>query len=367
MKNWKDRITKLIPYEAGEQITGSDVIKLNANENPYPPSPKVYEALTDFDYGTLKNYPSLGKNSLEKAVADYHGLKPENVLCGNSSDEVLALSFRAFFGEDHKSHDPVLFPDITYSFYPVWCEFYGISFKEIPLTESFEVNIDDYTDVPEDTENAGGIIIPNPNAPTGIGLDYEKTEKLLAAENQSSVVIVDEAYADFGDFTALPFIRKYDNLLITKTLSKSRSLAGLRVGYALGSEELINALGAAMHSFNAYPLSRLAIDLAEASIRDEKYFNDTIRKIKKTRESTAVELKSRGFKLTDSQANFMFISHENINAEDLYRYLFDKRILVRHFTKARINNYLRVTVGTDEEMEKFLYVIDEYMEDRNVI
>ena len=357
MSDWKDNLTKLVPYEAGEQLDGSDVIKLNANENPYPPSPEVEKILKDFNYEKLNKYPPLGTTVLDKAVTRHHGVGTENVICGNGSDEIFAMCYKAFFNSDK----PVLFPDITYSFYPVWCSFFDIKFKTVSVSREFGIDVDDYINA----EN-GGIIIPNPNAPTGIELGMESIEKLVK-RNTSSVVIIDEAYSDFGDASAVQLTKKYDNLLITKTMSKARSLAGQRVGYAVGSEELIKALGAAMYSFNGYPLSTISIMVAEASVRDQKYFYRTIDRIRDTREKTGDSLMKMGFRLTDSHTNFLFVTHEKIDASDLQKHLQKQKILVRHFDQDRIDDYLRVSVGTDEQMKKFLDEIRKYMEDKNVI
>lgn len=357
MNDWKANLTKLVPYEAGEQVEGDDVIKLNSNENPYPPSPSVDRALKNFDYNTLNKYPALGSSKLDAAIAEHHGVGIQNVLSGNSSDEVLAICFRAFFN----SKKPVFFPDITYSFYPVWCSYYNIPFKKIPLDDSFRISFRDYTL----TEN-GGVIIPNPNAPTGIEMNLQEIEKLVS-ENTSSVVLIDEAYADFGEVSAIELTKKYPNLVVTKTMSKSRSLAGLRVGYAIGSQELITALKAAMHSFNAYPLSSVAIDAATASFQDDQYFKETTKRIVSTRENTKTALKKMGFELSDSKTNFLFISHSRIDAYELYKYLFDKRIIVRYFDKDRISDYLRVSIGTEKEMKKFLDAVGEFVEGKDAI
>jgi histidinol-phosphate aminotransferase len=353
MSNWRDNLTKLVAYKAGSQLDDSNVIKLNANENPYPPSPEVNKALGDFGYENLKKYPVLNNSPLDQAIAEYYNVDKENVFSGNSSDEVLAMCFRAFFN----SSKPILFPDITYSFYPVWCDFYRLDYNIIPVSNSLNINVDDYIG-----KDNGGIIICNPNAPTGIALELNEIEKLIV-ENQSSIIIIDEAYADFGDETAVGLTKKYDNILITGTLSKSRSLAGLRVGYAVSSKVLIEALRTAMNSFNAYPISSLSIKLAEASMRDKVYFSKITRKIKDTREYVYESLQVMGFQVTDSKANFLFITHEKVNAESLYEYLLSKKILVRFFNKERIDNYLRVSIGTDDEMKVFLEEVKNYLED----
>lgn len=349
MNNWENNLTNLTPYTAGEQMEGEEVIKLNANENPYPPSPAVKKVLKEFDSEQLKIYPKRGDNILDRAVSKYHNVGVENVFCGNSSDEVLAISYKAFFNSDK----PILFPDITYSFYPVWCDFFGIEYKKIPLAEEFQINTKDY---PEDN---GGVIIPNPNAPTGIALSIDDIDNLLE-KNQGSVVIIDEAYVDFGDDSAIGLINKYENLLVVRTTSKSRSLAGLRVGYAVGSSKLIQALNTAMNSFNAYPISTLSMEIAKASLEDEEYFVSTNEKIKATRSRTAKALRDMGFICTDSKTNFLFVTHKEIDAEELYRYLYDNKILVRFFGGDKLKDYLRISVGTNFEMDQFLDAVSKY-------
>lgn len=356
MDNWKSNLTDLVPYEAGEQLEEKGVIKLNSNENPYPPSPAIEKALKNFKYEQLNKYPKRSKSALDIAISGYYNVSPENVFCGNSSDEVLAMCFKAFFN----SEKPILFPDITYSFYPVWCRFYDIDYNVVPLNQSFAIRTDDYK-----AEN-GGIIIPNPNAPTGIELHKDWVEQIVK-NNQNSIVVIDEAYADFADSSAVELTGKYENLLVVRTTSKSRSLAGLRVGYAIGSEILIRTLNAAMNSFNAYPISTLSMEVAKASFEDNNYFTNIIDKIKKTRQRTSDALKERGFILTNSKTNFLFIKHDKINAEQLYKYLLGHKILVRHFGGEKLNNYLRVSIGTDEEMAEFLKQVDEYMEANNAI
>lgn len=356
MKNWKNNLINLKAYEAGEQVQGEDVIKLNANENPYSPSPAVKKALDKFEYDHLKKYPDMNNSFLNKAIAGYYGVQPESIFTANSSDEVLGMSFRAFFNSEH----PILFPDITYSFYPVWSDFFNIKYDVVPLNKRLEINICDYN------RQNGGIIIPNPNAPTGLELSLNKIDELVK-NNQGSVVIIDEAYGDFGHTKAEKLIDKYENLLITKTTSKSRSLAGLRVGYAIGSKTLIDTLNTAMNSFNAYPLSTLSMALAKASFEDKSHFNETVSKIIATRDHITKELRKRGFILTDSKTNFLFITHNSINAFDLYKYLYNKKILVRYFNKKELEGYIRVSIGTDDQMNSFLKEVDNYMEEYHVI
>lgn len=354
MNNWENNLTDLMPYEAGEQIDDHGVIKLNANENPYPPSPAVEKALREFDYRKLKKYPKRGDNILSRAVSECYKVNTKNVFCANSSDEVLALSFKAFFN----SKRPILFPDITYTFYKVWCRFFDIDYKTIPLSEELQINIDDYYQ--KELNGNGGIIMPNPNAPTGIQLSIDEIDMLLS-KNQDSVVIIDEAYSDFGSQSAVKLVKKYENLLVVKTTSKSRSLAGLRVGYALGSEILINALNNAVNSFNAYPLSSLSMELAAASFYDTTYFNSTVEKIKETKSKVESELSKLGFVFTESSTNFLLVKHESISGEKLYKYLYDNKILVRYFgnSNERLRDYLRITIGTDNEMDQLIETIKE--------
>ncbi len=348
--SWKDNLLKIEPYVAGEQPDKTDFIKLNANENPYPPSPRVFEAIKGFDAGTLKKYPSANAVGLVKAIAKREGLGAENVFAGNGTDDVLSLAFRAFFN----SGKPVLFPDITYSFNTVWCDILKIPYKTLPVDKDFNINPADYA-----REN-GGVVIANPNAPTSIGRGLDFIREILE-ENQNSVVIVDEAYVDFGGTTAVPLLSEYDNLAITRTFSKSRSMAGMRLGFAMASEELISALYAAKDSMNSYPVDSVAQAAGIASIEDEEYFQSTIKRVIATRERLSAELRKMGFSLPDSQTNFLFAEHEKYSARDIFEYLKSRDIYVRWFNKPRISNRLRITVGTDSETDALIGALKEYI------
>lgn len=348
--SWKDNLIKIEPYVAGEQPAKKDFIKLNANENPYPPSPKVFEAIRDFDAGLLRKYPSADCTGLVKAIAEYEGLSPENVFAGNGTDDVLSLCFRAFFNSDK----PILFPDITYSFNTVWCDILRIPYKTLHVDKDFNINSADYA-----REN-GGVVIANPNAPTSIGRGVDFIREILE-ENKNSVVIVDEAYVDFGGTTAVPLLREYDNLAITRTFSKSRSMAGMRLGYAMGSVELIAALYAAKDSMNSYPVDSVAQAAGIASIKDEDYFQSTIKKVIATRERLSSELRGMGFSLPDSSTNFLFAKHEKYSAEEIFGYLKSRDIYVRWFNKPRISDRLRITIGTDSETDALIGALKEYI------
>ena len=341
--SWRDNLIKIEPYVAGEQPNKTDFIKLNANENPYPPSPAVLKVINEFRGESLKKYPDANVTPLVEAIAARMGLKRGNVFVGNGSDDVLALCFRAFFNSDK----PIIYPDITYSFYPVWCEMLGIPYRTIPVDSDFNINAADYS-----REN-GGVVIANPNAPTSIGRDLDFIREILDA-NQNSVVIVDEAYVDFGGISSVPLLKEYENLVITQSFSKSRSMAGMRIGYAMGSEEVISALYAAKDSYNSYPLDSVAIAAGVASVEDEEYFRATIDKVLATRARLTAELRGLGFDVKDSSANFVFAEHEKLRARDICEYLKTKDIYVRYFSKPRIDNRLRITVGTDEEIDSLI-------------
>ncbi|MGN0700960.1 MAG: histidinol-phosphate transaminase [Oscillospiraceae bacterium] len=341
---------KIEPYVAGEQPAKTDFIKLNANENPYPPSPAVIKAIADFRAEGLKKYPDANASPLCLAIAGRLGLSRENVFVGNGSDDVLALCFRAFFNSDK----PIIYPDITYSFYPVWCEMLRIPYKTIPVDEEFNINPADYA-----REN-GGVVIANPNAPTSIGRGLDFIREILDA-NRDSVVIVDEAYVDFGGVSAVPLLKEYDNLVITQTFSKSRSMAGMRIGFALGNREIISALYAAKDSYNSYPMDSVAIAAGVASITDEQYFCDTVARIVATRGRLTEALRKMGFDVKDSSANFVFAEHSSRRAKDICEYLKTRDIYVRYFSKPRIDNRLRITVGTDEEIDALISALRDYL------
>ena len=340
---WSRIVRELKPYVPGEQPKENLFIKLNTNENPYPPSPRVLDAIVRAADSSLRRYPDPNCEALKQTVADYYSVNKANVFVGNGSDEVLALSFISFF----KQSQPILFPDISYSFYEVYCSIFEIENIHIPLTEDFSIALQAYK------RPNGGIIFPNPNAPTGRLLSLTQIKKLLD-QNGESVVIVDEAYIDFGGDTAIELIGEYPNLLVAQTFSKSRSLAGLRVGAALGSESLIEGLERAKNAFNSYPLDRLAMVGAIEAIRDEAYFRATCKKVMETRARSVSALLKMGFSIVPSMANFIFIRPTGIPARELYERLKREKILVRYFDKPRIDGYLRVTIGTDVEMQTFI-------------
>ncbi|MDO9281417.1 MAG: histidinol-phosphate transaminase [Methylotenera sp.] len=343
-KYWSDIVHKLTPYVPGEQPKLDNLVKLNTNENPYGPSPKVIAALKLEAADTLRLYPDPNSDALKAAIAEVHHLNTNQVFVGNGSDEVLAHVFQALL----KHSRPLLFPDITYSFYPVYCGLYNIEYQTIPLTEDFTINVDDY-----DQPN-GGIIFPNPNAPTGIPLALVEIEKLLK-NNTQSVVVVDEAYVDFGTESAVDLINRYPNLLVTHTLSKARSLAGLRVGYALGSPELIEALIRVKDSFNSYPIDRFASAGAIAAMQDTAYFEKTCSQVIATRERLIKNLVALGFEVLPSGANFIFAKHKTRDGAELSEKLREHNIIVRHFKLPnRIAPYLRITIGTDTQSEVLL-------------
>lgn len=353
MNNWENNIRRVVPYVPGEQPKFTDIIKLNTNENPYPPSPRVKEILDGLDYGDLRLYPDPACEELVDAIAAYYGLSAGQVFVGVGSDDVLAMSFMTCFN----SEKPILFPDITYSFYDVWAEMLRIPYTQIPLTDKFTIRKEDYY-----REN-GGIVFPNPNAPTGVELSQEDIEDIVR-HNQDSVVIVDEAYVDFGAVSALPLIGKYDNVLIVQTFSKSRSMAGMRIGFAMGSPELIARINDVKYSFNSYTMDRTALAAGKAAIEDRAYFEDTVRKVVDVREWTKKELRRLGFAFGDSQANFIFACHPDYPAAELFAALREAHIIVRYFDRPRISNYLRITIGTREEMQKLIDFLEKYCKSR---
>jgi histidinol-phosphate aminotransferase len=344
-KYWSSTVHRLDPYIPGEQPQDQPYIKLNTNENPYPPSPSVIARLKETAGEKLRLYPDPECTQLKHAIAHYYNLDSKSVFVGNGSDEVLAFAFLAFF-EGNK----LRFPDISYSFYPVYCSLYDIPFEKISLNSELKINPADYQ------LSSGPIIIPNPNAPTGIALSLGQIKSLLEA-NLEAVVIIDEAYIDFGGQSAVSLIEKYPNLLVTQTFSKSRALAGLRCGFAMGNENLIEALDRIKNSFNSYPLDQFAINGAVEALKDEDYFQEIRLKVITTRNRTQFELDKLGFKTLDSMSNFLFITHPRFLAKNLYEQLKSKGILVRYFEKPRIENYLRVSIGTDSEMDRFFSVI----------
>ena len=349
MQNWENNIRRVVPYVPGEQPKLKDIVKLNTNENPYPPSPKVTEALEVLDTADLRLYPDPSCEVLVHAIAAYYGLSDEQVFVGVGSDDVLAMAFMTCFN----SEKPILFPDITYSFYDVWADMLRIPYEQIPLTEDFTIRKEDYY-----REN-GGIIFPNPNAPTGVELGQNDIEDIVI-HNPDSIVIVDEAYVDFGAVSALPLIEKYDNVLVVQTFSKSRSLAGMRIGFAMGSKKLIAYINAVKYSFNSYTMDRTALAAGTASIEDKTYFEQSTAKVIAVREWTKEQLKKLGFVFGDSKANFIFAAHPKYPAKELFAALREAHIIVRYFDKPRIDNYLRITIGTQEEMQKLIAFLATY-------
>ncbi|NBJ92589.1 histidinol-phosphate transaminase [Parablautia muri] len=348
--SWEKNVRRVEPYVAGEQPKREGVIKLNTNECPYPPSPEVGKIQEEMDYGKLRLYPDMHAEKLVHALADYYHVKPEQVFVGVGSDDVLAMAFMTFFYGDK----PILFPDITYSFYNVWAEVFRIPYKVCALDSDFRIRKEDYL------RSNGGIVIPNPNAPTGVLEDVSLFEEIIA-ENPDSVVIVDEAYVDFGGTSMIPLINQYDNLMVVQTFSKSRAMAGARIGFAIGNEKLIHYLKDVKFSFNSYTMNMPAIEMGTAAVLDDAYFKEMIGKIVKTREWTKEQLKRLGFSFADSKANFLFVSHEKVPAKDIFLALKANNIYVRHWDKERISNYLRITIGTDEQMEKLVAFLENYL------
>ena len=353
MKKWEENVRKVIPYTPGEQPDFPDMIKLNTNENPYPPAPGVAEKILHMQTEPLRLYPAPGADDLVGALAEYYKLDKEQVFVGVGSDDVLAMAFLTFFN----SEKPILFPDITYSFYDVWAELFRIPYERQPLDENFSIVKENYY-----KEN-GGVVFPNPNAPTGVELPLADIEEIIQ-HNPDVVVIVDEAYIDFGGVSARELIAKYDNLLVVQTFSKSRSLAGLRIGYAFGSKVLIKYLNDAKYSFNSYTMNRPSLELGVAALEDETYFRKTSDKIIATRERTKKQLAQLGFYFADSKANFIFATHPDIPARELFEALKEKHIYVRYFAKPRIDNYLRITIGTDEQMDALLAFLQNYIDSK---
>ncbi|WP_028535859.1 histidinol-phosphate transaminase [Paludibacterium yongneupense] len=349
-KFWSPVVHSLTPYVPGEQPKISGLIKLNTNENPYGPSPRAVEAMQRALGDSLRLYPDPGSDALRSTLAAYHGIGTEQVFVGNGSDEVLAVVFQALL--DHEQ--ALLFPDISYSFYPVYCGLYGIAYRQVPLNDKMEIDVDDYRGP------CGAIIFPNPNAPTGIALPLAAIERLLQAQPER-VVVIDEAYVDFGVESAVSLIGRYPNLLVVQTLSKSRSLAGLRVGTAYGSTELIAGLERVKNSFNSYPLDRVAQAGAIAAYQDEAYFQQTRQAIIATREALSASLGQLGFEVLPSGANFVFVRHPRCDAARLAAGLRERAIIVRHFHSPRIDQYLRITIGTDDECAALVAALTELL------
>lgn len=348
--SWEENVRRVVPYVAGEQPKKANMIKLNTNECPYPPAPGVEELAAKLDCDALRLYPDSKTTPLVDALAAYYHVNPNQVFVGVGSDDVLSMAFMTFFN----SGKPILFPDVTYSFYDVWADLYRIPYKTCALTEDWHIRPEDYE------QPNGGVIFPNPNAPTGVLENLETVEKIIAA-NKDVVVIVDEAYIDFGGVSALPLLEKYDNLLIVQTFSKSRAMAGMRIGFCIGNEKLIGYLNDVKFSFNSYTMNYPSQILGVEAVRDDKYFKETTAKIIATRERVKKEMKELGFSFPDSRANFIFASHEKVPAEEIFRALREADIYVRYWNKPRIQNCLRITIGTDEEMDQLLAFLRDYL------
>ena len=347
---WSDFVKQLQPYTPGEQPKINNLTKLNTNENPYGPSPDALAAMQRLLNDDLRLYPPPNAEDLKDCIASYYNLESDQIFVGNGSDEVLAHVFNGLLKQDQ----PLLFPDISYSFYPVFCQLYDIQYSKIPLTEDFAIALGDYQ------RPNGGIIFPNPNAPTGRLLGLQAIEQLLQS-NSESVVVVDEAYVDFGGVSAVPLIAQYDNLLVVHTLSKSRSLAGMRIGYAMGNAELIEGLERVKNSFNSYPLGHLQIAAAVASFNDQDYFEQTTAKVIDSRERLAQQLQQHNFRVLPSAANFVFARHQQHNAEDIASQLRARGIIVRHFKQDRIDQFLRITVGSEPQNQLLIQALDEIL------
>ncbi|MBO8210690.1 histidinol-phosphate transaminase [Acinetobacter nosocomialis] len=351
MRFWSPEVRELEPYVPGEQPKIQNLLKLNTNENPYPPSPKVVEAVQAVLHeqaDALRLYPDPDATALKQAIAKQQDIDVSQVFVGNGSDEVLAHIFKAFFLQE----EPILYPDITYSFYPVYSQFFGTKTKEIPLNENFEIDVKDYT------QPNGGVIITNPNAPTSIALSLAEIEQVLQA-NPDRVVVIDEAYVDFGAESAVSLVNRYENLVVCQTTSKSRSLAGLRVGFAIAQPHLIAALEAVKNSFNSYPIDRFAIAAAVASFEDQAYFEEQCQKVIISREKLVRDLTELGFNVLPSKANFIFATHSQYDAGQLAQKLREQGVIVRYFNKPRINQFLRITVGTDEQNARLVQTLKQ--------
>lgn len=346
---WSPIVSRLTPYTPGEQPKMARLVKLNTNENPYGPSPRAVAAMAAQVGDSLRLYPDPEASALKEAIARYHDVSVNEVFVGNGSDEVLAHVFNALL----KHEAPILFPDITYSFYPTYAKLYDVPFTMVPLAEDFTIQVKDYMG---HGDAIGGVLFPNPNAPTGCGLPLDAVRKIVEA-NPTRVVVVDEAYIDFGGESAIPLVRRYPNLLVVQTLSKSRSLAGMRVGFAVGHRDLIDALERVKNSFNSYPLDRVAIAGAVAAIEDEAYFRQTCDKIMASRQALTTQLEDIGFHVLPSAANFIFVRHAEHDAAGIAAALREKGIIVRHFGAERIRQFLRITIGTDAECSELVQAL----------
>ncbi len=350
MRLWEKNIRSVEPYVPGEQPNFSDMIKLNTNENPYPPAPKVKQLLQEFSYDILRRYPDPAASELVCALAKYYKVKPSQIFVGVGSDDVLAMAFLTFF----HSKIPIFFPDLTYSFYEVWAQLFEIPYQKKKLDSEFQIVMQDYF------SPNGGIVLANPNAPTSIAKEIDFIEEIIK-KNQESVVIVDEAYVDFGAVSSIPLLERYDNLLVVQTFSKSRSMAGMRIGFAVGSERLIEALNQVKYSFNSYTMNPLSIKIGTEILKEDTYFKECIQKVITTRERVKERVKELGFLCPDSKTNFLFLKHPKWQAKELFEALRKQHIFVRYFEKERIENYLRVTIGTDQEMDVFLDFLEKYI------
>ena len=351
MSNWEENVRIVVPYVPGEQPNRPNMIKLNTNENPYPPAPGVRKVMESFEVDRLRLYPDPVVGRLNGAIAEYYGVNQNQVFTGVGSDDVLAMIFMTFFN----SKTPILFPDITYSFYDVWADMLRIPYEKLPLDENLCIRVEDYN------RESGGIIFPNPNAPTGELLPLAQVEAIVR-NNPEVMVVVDEAYIDFGGESALPLVKKYDNIIVVQTFSKSRSMAGSRIGFAISNEKVIKYLNDVKYSFNSYTMDALTIELGTAAIQDKEYFETTREKIIATREWTKEELRKLGFVFGDSMSNFIFVTHKDYPAVELYNELRKKDIYVRYFSKPeRISDFLRISIGTDAEMQKLIEFLKDYM------
>lgn len=352
MKAFEANIRKVVPYVPGEQPKRSYMIKLNTNENPYPPAPGVAKALQEMGGERMRLYPDPTSQVLVDALADYYHVGKDQVFVGVGSDDVLAMAFMTFFN----SKKPILFPDVTYSFYPVWADLLNIPYERPALDENFRIRREDYY-----REN-GGIVLPNPNAPTAIAEPLQFIEDILI-HNPDVIVVIDEAYVDFGAQSALPLLEKYENLLIVQTFSKSRSMAGMRIGFAIGSPLLIKYMNDVKYSYNSYTMNTPSLLCGVEAVKDEAYFRKTVNDIIETRTYAVHRFKELGFEMTDSSANFLFITHPKYKAKDLFEALKKENIFVRYFAADRVDNYLRVTIGTREEMKELFEFLEGYVKE----
>lgn len=356
MREWEQNIRRIDPYIAGEQPNFPDMVKLNTNENPYPPSPRVQKMMEREQADKFRLYPDTNSTELAKALCEFYHLNMDQIFIGVGSDDVLAMSFLTFFN----SKKPIIFPDITYSFYDVWAKLYRIPYRQLPLDENFMMIKDDYF-----VEN-GGIVIANPNAPTSVFLSTSAIEEIVE-KNQDVIVIVDEAYIDFGGESMMQLVNRYDNLVVVQTFSKSRSMAGMRIGFAVANPRLIQALNDVKNSYNSYTMTRASILLGAEAVKDSDYFYATNQKIIDTREHVKKELSSLGFEFPDSKTNFLFVTHKKLDAKELFTDLREKHIFVRYWDKPRINQHLRISIGTDQEMNVLLDFLRGYCKDKGVI